>query len=394
MKKLLLFLFSVLFLISFSSFAGEMKLGETKVGGHLKMVLYDQPTGVTTVKSGSVVTSTASTSYIGMGFNEVILYISQELSDKFEIELKPKFTVSTGATPKLGTVIGVQRARSVTYTAGLDEAFVKYRAPEDVEIKAGVFKPMFTMNYGQELFWDEMFNAGKMICNPNLGQAHEMAVEIYKPFNFGEVSMPVYLYIINGAGSSSYYSESYISGNNFSMYPGAAAHVEPSWGPFTLSGSIMAAATSAGVNPGAQWFNFKGNANFHKWSAGASVNWQAFKIRGEYVRGKWEKGTVGAKIYDAISEGYYATVVYRLLPDVTIFAQNDTARSLNFNGGIPGAKMSGTSETYITNTAGLNYFITDSSILQFQVDVADWRNGNGTQTLIFTRPTLGLRVTF
>lgn len=367
LKKIIVVGLALLLLCFGAAFAGET--GKTTVGGHVRLKLYDNPTGWSSWGAPfNLTTSTKSEDYAGMGFTDAILYFSQDITDNFSIEFCPTFSASTGATPKFYFAIGKQATAAPAIKADIDRVVIKYRAPMDIDITFGVMKPVFTMDYGHEMFWEEEYNGGKFTCNPMLGQMHDAGLEVYKNFEIEEISLPVYLYLLNG---TSYYAD----GNN---QPQLMVHVEPGWGPFKLSASFAAARHDTAELKG-----------FTKWSAGFLVNWQGISLRSEFVSSKKEKAI--SNVRDALAEGYYITASYKVLDWLRVFYHHDSALH-NFNGFFftgPGA-----GERYITNTAGISVFITESSILQFQVDVADWRRRDDSAILIFTRPTLGTRITF
>ena len=368
MKLKKVFVLAVVFLALVFGQVIASEAGKTTVGGHVRLKLYDNPTGWSSWGTAFNLTRSAKAEdYVGMGFTDAILYFSQDITDNFSVEFCPTFSASTGATPKFYFDIGKQ-ATTPALKADIDRAVIKYRAPMDIDITFGVMKPVFTMDYGHEMFWEEEYNGGKFTCNPMLGQMHDAGLEIYKNFEIGEVSLPAYLYLLNG---TSYY----VDNNN---QPQAMIHVEPGWGPFKLSASFAAARYD---NP-----ELKG---FTKWSAGFLVNWQGISLRSEFVSSKKEKSI--SNVRDALAEGYYITASYKPLEWLRVFYHHDSALH-NFNGFF--ATAPGAGERYITNTAGINIFITDSSILLFQVDVADWRRRDDSAILIFTRPTLGTRITF
>ncbi len=373
MKLKKVFVLAVVFLALVFGQVIASEAGKTTVGGHVRLKLYDNPTGWSSWGAPfNLTTSTKSEDYMGMGFTGAYIYLSQDITDNFSIELVPIISASTGATPKFHSTIGAHATAAPAVSLGIDKAVIKYRAPFDIDVTFGVMKPVFTMDYGHDMFWEEEYNGGKFICNPKLGSMHDTGIEIYKNFEIEEVSLPVYLYLLNGDDNSfKYYNDS----NN---QPQGLIHIEPGWGPFKLSASFTAGRRDA-----------KELLGMHKWSLGFLVNWMGLHVRSEFAKGKWEKSISNSR--DALTEGYYIMASYKPLEWLRVFFHHDSVLH-NFNGFFFTAPGAG--ERYITNTAGISIFITESSILQFQVDVADWRRRDDSAILIFTRPTLGTRITF
>jgi len=371
MKRVLLFTVMAIFFVPFCIFSGDIQLGNTKVGGHVKFIVYDSAEGTSTFYTtpGNVTKNAEGRYYTGMGFKEFILYISQEISDVLEFEIEPVISANTSATPAMYKQIGsgITRNNRMALELGIDKAVFKYMAPWETEVKLGLFKPVFTMEYGHELFWEEQMNGGKfaVLTGVSLGQMHDTALEIYKAFYIGEVSLPVYLYVLNGG----YYADS----NN---QPGAMIHIEPEWGVLKLSGSFFASSVDNNFQ-GAEWFNFRGTKNMTRWSAGGAINWQGITLRSEFAKFRNERATANK---DNLGEGFYVKLLVRPMKELRLMYHFDCAR--------------GNGVDYITHLPGFQYFISDATIAEFQCDIADWRSTNGRQKMIFTRPTLGIRITF
>lgn len=343
-----------------------MDNGATTIGGHIKIVLFDTADGVRTTTGGKAM---GSTEYGGFNFNELWLYISHQLSDVFA-EVEPEFRASTSATPKLGYNVGGQEKASDASFAGFDRALAKYEAPGGYEISAGIVKPIFTMDYGDELFWSEEYNGSKFTANPYLGEMADTGIEVYKAFGIGDASLPVWLYALNGTGGT------LESDNN--DQPAAMIHVEPEWGMFKLSGSYTLGT----------YDNAKHDA-YQRTSGGLVFNWQALQVRGEYASGRWNNKLSAGN--DAVSQGWYAKAVYKFTPWLKVVYDYNVA-DFNFNYSGEGAANSG--EKYLTHTLACDLNITDSSYLMLQLDYADWLKNNGSDELKFIRPVLATRITF
>jgi hypothetical protein len=339
----------------------------TTIGGHIKMTLFDTVDGVET-KTG---VKTGETEYSGFTFNEIILYISQKISDNFSVEVEPEFAAKTGATPKLGTSIGAQMAPVAPAFSGFDRALAKYIAPMDVEISAGIIKPKFTMEYGDELFWDEEFNGSKFAADPWLGEMADSGVEVYKSFDAGGASIPVWLYALNGYGSTTG-----VNDNNRS--PAFMIHMEPAMGMFKLTGSYTVGLYDNGEHDA-----------YQRASGGIQFIWDNLQLRSELANGRWENKI--AKGIDAKSYGWYVKAIYKFTPWLK-FVYDYSVAELNFNGFF--ITMNNGGENYLTHTFVLDYNVTDSTYLMLQVDYANWKQNNGSEGLNFIRPTLAVRTTF
>lgn len=381
MRKILIFLFIPIFILMLVL---PVFAGETKIGGHVKMTVYDGAVGVRgTGPSGTVVNNYKGWYYGGITVNELILYVSQELTDNISIEVSPKFSASTGATPSLYSSttttasIASNKATSVTPKFEyLEKAYIKAVLPFGIEASLGMLTPAFTMEYGHELFWEEVITGGKFIANPSLSAIHDAGLELYYNVGIGDdISMPVYFYLLNG--------NSYVDRNS---QPWGMIHIEPQWGMFTLSGSY-----------GNGRMEDNATKNYHRWSAGGKFKWEWLEIRGEFVKGKWERaktsGSPSAADYgqDAIVEGAYVKALIRPLKEVRFIYSYDYSLS-NYNSIY--AYVPGGGERYVTNTGAVNFFMTDSAILIGQVDVANYRKSSGSEVVVYTRTTLGTRITF
>jgi hypothetical protein len=346
----------------------------TVIGGHIKMTLFDAVDGVETKSPGGAL---GETEYSGFSFGEIILYISQKISEKFSVEVEPEFAASTGATPKLGTSIGAQMLPKTPTFNGFDRALAKYLAPMDVEISAGIVKPKFTMDYGDELFWDEEFNGSKFTADPWLGEMADSGIEIYKNFSAGDASIPVWLYALNGYGYG--YPNSGASGvNDNNDSPAVMIHLEPNMGMFKLTGSYTAGFWDSGKHD-----------TYQRASGGIQFVWDNLQLRSEYAAGRWEN-KIDTGI-DARSYGWYIKAIYKFTPWLKLVYDYNVAE-LNFNGFFVTNNNGG--ENYLTHTLVLDYNITDSTYLMLQMDYADWKENSGAEGLKFFRPTLAVRTTF
>lgn len=342
---------------------------ETTVGGHIKLTLYDYKDGKSNGDKGH--------EYAGMDFREMIIYVSSELSDRVSIDIQPYFDASTGATPRIGSDLGNTKNPGDPKFKGWRKAVIKVILPYEYELAVGIVKPRFTWEYGAELFWEEEYNGGKFAINRYLGylgSMHESGIEIYKPFEVGYVSLPAYLYVLNGGDGTA-------DNNNV---PLIMLHAEPEIGALRFLGSL---ATGS--------YDDAGKYNMIRYAVGVAYEWNNFSVRAELAEGKWEKHIGGTK--DAVPFGWYTKVFYRFASWGRAMIHYDYVDH-NFNGfDAPFGKLN---EKYITITPGLQLSVASSSAIQIQYDIADWKRdgdskkGISSQRLKFNRLTVGWRTTF
>ncbi len=371
MIKNILILFTLCCLII--GFAPAIHAQGTNIGGHVKLTLYDYTNGEKNGVKGH--------EYSGMALTEMIIYISSELSDKITIDLQPLFNVYTGATPRF------KRGDDWNFKKTSDngkpvfnqfrKAVISVLLPYEIELAAGIVKPRFTWEYGSELFWEEELTGGKFSCNRYLGGMFEAGIEIYKPFEVGNISLPTYLYILNGG------NKEFNDNNNA---PSIMIHAEPEMGAFRFQGSF-----------GAGKYDAAGKNNMYRYSLGIASEWNDFSARAELAGGTWKDSIKGStQSADAEPFGYYVKGFYRFAEWGKFMLHYDYVDH-NFNGfsfTSPGA------EKYITITPGLQLNVAPSSAIQIQYDIGDWeqeKNVSGkieTDTLKFSRLTVGWRSTF
>ncbi|MFC1691895.1 hypothetical protein ACFL1R_00125 [Candidatus Latescibacterota bacterium] len=366
LRKLLLFMTFCMFLILIVTQVSAQGL---TTGAHVKLTLFDYKDGKMNGIKGH--------ESAGMAFTETIIYISSEISDRISVELQPMFNAKTGATPRFGTDLGNTKGSNIS--PKFDEfrrAVFTVMMPYDIEMSIGILKPQFTWDYGAELFWEEETNGGKFSINNFLGAMHETGIELYKPLELPFLSLPTYIYLLNGGkgGQKNLYND-----NNNS--PTAMIHVEPEIGAFRFQGSLARG----------KWDD-DGKYNMTRYSAGAGYVWGNFAARAEVAGGNWENSIAASTLEDATPFGYYAKLLWDFSWWGKAMLHYDYALH-NFNGFIttnPGE------EEYVTISPGLIINIASGSMIQIQYDIADWRQwgASGDETLKFNRLTAGWRSTF
>lgn len=366
---------AVVFLISFlclnCAYAEEDEssvFGETKVGGHIRLSLFDYASGIHKDEAAS----DHATQNPGMGFLTLMIFIESSLNKFITITVEPMLNAVTGATPVLNSDIGEQLMQPSAINLRLDgvewtKAVITYRLPEGFEISAGILKPIFTMEYGSQLFWQEELSGGKFCINDFLGMSHSMGLEGKTTLTIEDFNMPVFFYVLNG--------ETQFADNNTKL--SGMIHIEPTIDALTLSGSFMFGK-----------YDDDGKLNMKRWSAGFSYSLGALYIRGEYAGGRWDKAIAGVR--DATPAGIYIKAFYSLTSWLKFMYHFDLAYH-NFSGFT--SFTAGPGELYITHTPGIivNFFDT---LFQFRLDIARWNNTDFSDELLFYRPVLGWRATF
>lgn len=345
----------VFMLLISAAVQAEESLGNVKVGGNLKMYLYDQSVG--TSKDVQQHNNNSA------GLTTFYLFLSEQLTDLVSVEVWPRFSVSASATPSLGNDIA--RTTTATTTVSVYQAFVKVNLPQAVEVKAGKMVTFFSNEYGREIWWDEQYHLNPGIAT--LQSWDDYGLEIYKNFDFEKVSLPVYLYLLNGEKTD-------VDNNNSKA---AMVHFDPEFleGKVKLVGSYGFGKWDDGSDK-----------TFVRYDAGVEYKYQKINVRSEYLSKTYsDKLVSGAQTKDAVSNGYFVKALYRFTPEWR--ALIGYSRALN-------SATYTYSDIYKTTTMGVDYFITESSTIIAQYSMVDANRTNDSAALNYNRFTLGWRTTF
>jgi hypothetical protein len=362
--------------------------GQTKVGGQLKLTLFDYADG----KHNNF----SSSGYTGFQFTEADFYISQQINDKVSVDIEPAFEATTLPTPNFKTVIGpftvtngnigspvtipgsaATTASNPTMSWEFRRAQVKVDLPQGYEVSCGIVKPRFSWEYGAELFYQDEIVGSRSANNDSLGAMRDSGIEVYKAFELGGVSLPSYLYALNGLPSG---FQGAVYGDN-NRNPFLMAHVEPEIGPLKLLASV-----------GYGTYDNLDTKAVNRWAAGADYTYQKWNLRTECFAGSWQQQVSIPQQIDGLPLGYYAKLFYRVNPWLRAMLHYDIVDQ-NFIG----TTLAPGRETYQTITPGLQLFLADSAQLILQYDIADWRQTNAVgdvDTLEFNRLVLGWRIVF
>ncbi|MDD5476974.1 MAG: hypothetical protein PHG87_02025 [Candidatus Omnitrophica bacterium] len=332
-----------------------------RVGGHLKLFLFDQAQG----KRNGVKQSTNTSA----GISHFYLYIDKDLNDTTSISVQPDITVTASATPALGS--DISRAKSATTTASIYQAFIKTRLNNGLEIKAGVINPYFSEEYASEVWWDEQYHLNKGIGD--IESWHDAGVELYKNFDFKNWSLPAYFYLLNGNVTNT--NGKFVDNNNGKTI---LLHIAPEVSNFRFFGSFGYGKWDDG-NDYDSW----------RYASGLEYKYKKFTLRSEYLFNKFDSTPLtGGGNVDTEKKGYYLKGLYRFNPKWRAYI-NYSQVSLPYTGGSSLLK-----DTYKATTLGLNYFFTNSSIIMGEISRVDGDRSDRSEKLDYYRSTIGWRTTF
>lgn len=338
-----------------------------KIGMTVKFHLFDESDGK--AKFGGATQKHQSTN-VSAGVSSAIFYFSAQISEELTLEVHPDIGVHAGATPRLGA--GITGPTAHDPEIGFHSLYLTYLLPYEVQLKAGYFTPLFTWDYGYELFWNEEYHASYVTANSNLGAWHATGLELYKSFEFEGVSVPAYLYVLNGSGGG-------IWGDNNDNKT-VLFHVQPELlgGKLKFLGSYAFGRYDAG-----------GHLSYQRYAAGINIEYQDLTIRSEFMGSRWENKLPTGK--DAEAWGVYVKGFYRLTPQLrAMVAYNHTDH--NFSGFFFAAND--VDEEYDQVTLGLHYFLAEGATVMLNVSFVDAERADGSAELDFVRITLGTRITF
>jgi hypothetical protein len=367
MRKCLVLVLSCIGILATAKFVFA---GETKVGGQLKLTVFDYADG----KHNGF----ASSGYTGFQFTEADLYITQQINDKVSVDIEPAFEGTTLPTPRFGAAIGtpLTAPSGVTPYFEFRKALVKVDLPMGYEVSCGIVKPRFSWEYGAELFYQDEVVGSKSADNDLLGAMRDSGVEIYKPYEIKGFSLPTYLYFLNGLPSSPAQGAAFGDTNRNPMM---MAHVEPEIGALKLLASV-----------GYGTWDTKDLKAVNRWAAGADYTYQKWNLRTECFAGSWQ--AMGFTGKDVLPFGYYAKLFYRVNPWLRAMLHYDIVDN-NYTG----FTYTTGREIYQTITPGIQIFAADSAQLIAQCDIGSWRQTNAAgvvDTIEFTRFVLGWRIVY
>jgi hypothetical protein len=331
------------------------------------MVLYDRPSGKHNGEQSS--------NYVGFNMRAFYLFVSHQLTDKVSIEAQPEFAATSGATPRFGYPIAKKTDASTIEPEffGFNRAQMTVTLPKEYELSFGIVKPRMSWDYGAELFWEDQLNTGKFTLS-GISVLHDTGIELYKNFELGKLSLPTYVYVLNGGYEF----------NDNNNQPAFMATVEPELGALKFKGSLY-------------YDKYDKDAKLAsmKVLGGIAFEKGPFALRAEGGMGTWENRVVNmAKdssitLSDGKPKGFYAKLFYRITPWCRALFHYDYMNN-DHSGWTPG------SEKFTTLSPALLFSVANSSTIMVQYDIADWKRvKSGKEDLIkFNRLTVGWRTTF
>nr|MBU1328695.1 hypothetical protein [Candidatus Omnitrophota bacterium] len=334
------------------------------VGGHLKLYMFDASEGV--VRGANGEGKDAQHNNISAGIHHLYLYLNKELSDILKLDVAIDNSVSASATPSIGSDIA--RNSSATSSTSIHTATITALLPKGVELKTGVFNPMFSEEYSKETWWHEQYHQNQGLAY--LESWHDSGIELYKNFDFEKVSLPVYVSLLNGNASSKY------ADNDSSKT--LLLHIAPELfhTQLRLLGSV---AFGNWGNPDSSFQSVVG------------FDWKHEKlnITSEYIYRKWDDLVVtGSTKADGKKEGYYARALYNFTPEWVGLVKYSHAE--NYKTG----SSTMLSDNYDTTTVGINYNITPSSTIIGDYSLINGERSNSSASIRANRYTIGWRTTF
>src|SRR5512139_795649 len=349
---------------------------QVTVGGHLKFFLADQSIGTVTTAS---LDDDSQHDTFAAGINDLWLYFGKKLTDWLQITVAPQIHISAGATPLLGS--NIERSTSASVDVDLDEAYMMARLPRGFEVKAGAIYPYFSEEYATKTWWHEQYHGNEGLMTLEAWQS--TGIEIYKTFEFDAFSLPVYFYpFLNGESRTFSQDDqpSRFTDNNSAK--NMLLHVAPE---FLAFGSKIRLLGSLG---GGKWDD-DGKKNSYQWAAGADFTNGGLHLSGEYMY-RWREGLplLGGGKEDGEDKGWYLQLRYTFNPqwrfvlkysDVDLWAAGNT--------GID-------DQNYKVLSAGINFWITDSSTIMPQFEYINADQSGSPNELEYFRYTIGWRTTF
>ncbi len=368
-----------------------------RFGGDMHFWLFDVSAGggnITTSDSlGLHTTEYDTTGRVTMAIHALYLAFSVQLSDRFSVTVEPEFGISTGATPSLGRKLGTQQGSGSYRDFDLHTAYVSALLPWDVELNAGMLRPVFTEDFGERKAFQEHHRIGKSMTGTNAW--HDFGVELYKSLEpFDGLSIPTYVYVLNGNNTLS-------DGNDNKWL---MAHIAPQFWKLRLLGSY-----GFGMEPGQSVMNDTLDYNWSRLAFGLGGEYGPVWFRTEYVLSSYDgymgyaTPTSDPVIFARQPEGYYVKLGWNVVPDkfgVVLSYDNYTQNYTNFSSlGYTGSTASRNTTTedqdLTTIAATCQYWITPGAAVLLTADKAMWKVGDGNVTdLDFMRFTLGGRIVF
>jgi hypothetical protein len=322
------------------------------------------------------------------------LYWNVELSDMFSINaLTEVGGTTTGATPSLGKKLGTQQGGAGTLKAfAVPEAYFQVMLPWQLQMSAGIIRPIFSEDYGEKKSYQEGNRMFKSSANGYGGEWHDLGIELYKSFEpGGGVSIPAYVYLLAG--------EQTLGDDNSNK--ALLFHIAPAFWKLRVLGSYGFGKEGA-------------DGELEPWSryaAGLGGDFGPVWFRTEFFGGSWAgvqvfnhkaEGGVDTTTYTRKPIAYYVKAGVNIIPDKLGLALTYDQSSPDWTtwaklGYTTGGSNATTEfgESYTTIGATIQYWVIPGSSILLEYNRGMWKVGDGTLCKIdFNRVTLGWRTVF
>jgi hypothetical protein len=295
--------------------AGSTVAAELNFGGDLGFLLFDNAFGtglVPTVDSTGtrvgVPFDTTGRVEMQFGSHGLGLYWNVQLSDQVSVNALTEVGASTGASPSLGKILGSQFAEAGTQKAlSVPEANISVMLPWELQMTAGIIRPIFSEDYGEKKGYQEGNRLFKSSANGYGGEWHDLGIELYKSIEpGGGLSIPTYAYLLAG-------EEMYGDNNNNKAL---LFHVAPGFWKLRVLGSY-----------GFGKYDALDSFAFTRYAAGLGGDFGKLWFRTELFGGSW----YGAVAYNEANKdslgnivpvtftrkpiAYYVKAGYNFIPD-------------------------------------------------------------------------------
>jgi hypothetical protein len=317
------------------------------------------------------------------------LYWNVQLSENVSVSALTEVGARTGATPRLGTKLGKQETEEAAFKAlSVPEAYIQVMLPWELQLSAGIIRPIFSEDYGLKKGYQEANRLFKSSAYGYGGEWHDLGFELYKAFEpGGNISIPTYLYLVNG-------ERTFGDNNNNKV---VMVHVAPEFWKLRVMGSYGFGKEDP-----------REEHAFSRYAAGLGGEFGKFWFRAEYFGGSWEgatafngSDTVGVP-FNLEPVSYYVKLGYNFIPDklglVLTYDQqspNWTTRSMLGYSANGSGKTTEAGESYTTLGATVQYWVIPGSSILVEYNRGMWKVGDGTlNKLDFNRFTVGWRTVF
>jgi hypothetical protein len=403
MKAIAVVLMAVMFAALAPSGASAAELN---FGGDLGFYLFDMSSGTsrlpyTDTLGNRVGKDSTSSSRVNMQFGShgLGLYWNVQLTDEVSVNALTEVGASAGATPRLNRAIDGADAEATFKALSLPEANISVVLPWQLQLTAGILRPIFSVDYGEKKGYQEANRLFKSSANSYGGEWHDLGIELYKSFEpGGGFSIPAYAYVLAG--------ERMFGDNNSNK--ALLFHVAPQFSKFTLLGSYGFGTEAADKLPDDTTYDPE---PWSRYAMGLAGDFGPVWFRGEFFGGGWEgatmynhgeAGAIDTLAYTRKPVAYYVKAGVNIIPDklgfVLCYDQYNqdwtTWGRLGYASGTSN-QTTDDNESYTTIGATVQYWVIPGSSVLLEYNRGMWKVGDGALCKVdFNRVTLGWRTVF